>query len=207
MGDFQCSWLADFFETFITLWKIFTVRYICHLVGHRCNCQGMFFVFLNSDCCQLFVIALCYGCLPCRWKFLCPDHIFNCQCVWFALLYLGNFFFKHIRGMHPVKSDKVSSTSWGGLLKFPTVLSSFNWVIVPCIVTVSYSLWSLRTSCIEMGCQLWIMETVFSHLWCSHFGHVVYNNFLAILCLGIVDKFFGVLPLGLCFKKVFFEGE
>ena len=98
MGDFQCSWLADFFETFITLWKIFTVRYICHLFGHRCNCQGMFFVFLNSDCCQLFVIALCYGCLPCRWKFLCPDHIFNCQCVWFALLYLGNVFFKHIQG-------------------------------------------------------------------------------------------------------------
>lgn len=107
-------------------------------------------------------------------------------------------------GMRPVKSDKVSSTSWGGLLKFSTVLSSINWVIVPCIVTVSYSLWSLRTSCIEMGCQLWIMETVFSHLWCSHFGHVVYNNFLAILCLGIVDKFFGVFTSWALLQESFF---
>ena len=160
--------------------------YICHLFGHRCNCQGIFFVFLNSDCClvgESFYAQTMFSTV----------NVYDLPCFILAM-----FSSNTSRGMRPVKSDKVGSTSWGGLLKFPTVLSSFNWVIVPCIVTVSYSLWSLRTSCIEMACQLWIMETVFSHLWCSHFGHVVYNNFLAILCLGIV---------GSASRKFFFEGE
>ena len=181
--------------------------YFCHLFGHRCKRQGIFFVFLNSDCCQLFVIALCYDCSPCRWNFLCTDHIFN----WiFVNVYdlpcfiLAMFFSNTSRGVRPVMSDKVGSTSWGGLLKFPTILGFFNWVIIPCIVTVSYSLWLLRTSRIEMGCQLWIMETVFSHLRCFHFGHVIYNNFLAILCLGIDDNFYwSATSLALLPKRFF----
>ena len=132
--------------------------YICHLFAHRCKRQGTFFVFLNSDCCQRFVSVMVVRLVG---ESFYAQSIFSTEYLSVCMICLAlswQCFFQTSRGMCPVMSDKVGSTSWGGLLKFPTILGSFNWVIDPCIGTVSYSLWLLITSRIEMGCQLWIMK-------------------------------------------------